>query len=495
MDPQGELFPRPTFGAGFLDQHAGRVITDVHFAAVELVANAWDAGADEVRIDWPSDRGGVVRVADNGTGMTSDEFAKRWNEISYNRLEEQGSSVLFPPGSRHRRRVAFGRNGLGRHAMFHFAPEYDVETAKDGVLARFRVARSTGEAPFRITSLGTEPADATGTALSATCDRELIPENELADLIGSRFVVDPEFKIYINDHQVTLTDLEHLSVIGLLDVPGVGSLTIRRFDSQVAGRTSKQSGVAWWVNRRPVGTPSWDVYDGALLDARTSTGKRFVYVVEANQLAPVVRSDWSGFHATVESQIARRAVSEYVRNDLSAVTADVRKERKLQALRANRSVLQGLPSLAQETLAQFAEQVQVSSPTMTPRDLENAVRVLGQLEQARTGYDLLGKLAQLNPQDLDALDQILKDWSVQDAKRVLDELRYRLKLIVELEALVDNHTTDELHDLQPVFERGLWIFGPSFESVSFTSNRTLATVVRAHLGGGVVNNPRSQMCT
>jgi hypothetical protein len=61
---------------------------------------------------------------------------------------------------------------------------------------------------------------------------------------------------------------------------------------------------------------------------------------------------------------------------------------------------------------------------------------------------------------------------------------------VELENLVEKHTTDELHDLQPLFERGLWIFGPFFESISFASNRTLATVVKSHLGDAVLDSPR-----
>lgn len=490
MPHQVEIFARPTFGAGFLDQHAGRVISDVHFAAVELVANAWDAGADSVWIDWPAEIGDEVSFSDNGTGMTPEEFAKRWNEISYNRLDNQGPYVEFPEGVARGKRVAFGRNGLGRHAMFHFASEYIVETTKAGVQSRFRVSRSTGLSPFKIDPLEQVPSGDHGTILTATTDRPLIPQGELADLIGSRFVVDPQFKIYVNGDQVTLTDLEHLSVIGTLSVPEVGELTVRRFDSQIAGRTSKQSGVAFWVNRRPVGTPTWEVFDGALLDARTNTGRRFVYVVEADALVDDVRPDWSGFYATPRSNATRRAVSEYVRNDLRAVTSDVRKERKLKALQANRGAIQKLPLIAQESVARFAEEVQVRSPTITPKDLQNAVQVLAQLEQSRSGYGLLQKLADLDEADLDALDDLLAEWSVQDAKRVLDELRYRLKLIVELESLVEKHTTDELHDLQPLFERGLWIFGPFFESISFTSNRTLATVVKNYLGEAVLTSPR-----
>jgi hypothetical protein len=118
------------------------------------------------------------------------------------------------------------------------------------------------------------------------------------------------------------------------------------------------------------------------------------------------------------------------------------------------------------------------------------VEVLAKLERARSGYDLLERLGALQPADLDKLDSILEDWTVSDIKRVLGELRYRLDLIAQLEKLVDARTTDELHDLQPIFERGLWIFGPEFESVSFVSNRSLATVVQEFFDKAALRTPR-----
>jgi len=52
-----------------------------------------------------------------------------------------------------------------------------------------------------------------------------------------------------------------------------------------------------------------------------------------------------------------------------------------------------------------------------------------------------------------------------------------LNLIDELERMVEIKS-DELHQLQPLFERGLWIFGPEYESVHFISNKTLTTTIK-----------------
>jgi hypothetical protein len=55
-------------------------------------------------------------------------------------------------------------------------------------------------------------------------------------------------------------------------------------------------------------------------------------------------------------------------------------------------------------------------------------------------------------------------------------------LIERLEQVVEDPSSDELHEIQPLFARGLWIFGPEYESVHFTSNQTLLTVIRNLFG-------------
>ena len=377
--------------------------------------------------------------------------------------------------------------------MFCFANEYFVETRKAGRMVTFRVSRRSGQSPFGFDLVQKGEASDHGTRIYTGIQTAVISPDTVAELIGSRFVADPDFRILVNGQTVTLTDLEHLCE--RYDVPIEGSDTVvvvRRFDSERGDRTSKQHGVAWWVNRRLVGNPSWDVYDRPLLDARTATAKRFTYVVEADALAPAVRPDWSGFYASEEVDRVRKGVSEFVSGDLRGVTQDIRKERKRAALSESRQTIKSLPPLSQEQIATFAEEVQVKCPTLGERDLNNAVSVLAGLEKARSQYALLEKLATLKPHDLDALDQILEEWSVSDIKRVLGELRYRLDLIAQLEKLVDDAHADELHDLQPLFERGLWMFGPEFESISFISNRTLATVVEAFFGSAALSTPRKR---
>ncbi len=197
--PALQLSLAPTFGAQFLAQHAGQVIADPQVAIVELVANAWDAGADRVSIAWPTASKTLLAVEDNGTGMTAEQFAFRWKMLSYTRTEFQGTAVEFPKGVRHRPRAAFGRNGIGRHAMFCFADEYTVETSCEGKLSSYLVRRGAGLAPFDIEPRRQQAADPDdhGTRIWTNALSVGLTPTDIAELIGSRFVADPDFQILV----------------------------------------------------------------------------------------------------------------------------------------------------------------------------------------------------------------------------------------------------------------------------------------------------------
>ena len=280
----GQLLPR--FAEGFLKDHAGQIISNAHVAIIEIVANCWDAGADRVDIEWPEAAPGPFTVRDNGTGMTAAEFEARWVELAYSRLVYQGEDVEFPPENRHSLRKAFGRNGKGRHAFFCFSDEYVVITSRHGEVSAFRVRRSNwSTTPFTIERANDDGAVGHGTMVRANVDNNHLEIGELRELIGSKFLVDPAFSIYVNGAQVELTDLAHVSEVEVINVGNYGSVTIRRLDTQVPGRTTRLNGVAWWVNKRIVGEPSWRGVEGPYLDGRSQEARRYTFVVEADFLA------------------------------------------------------------------------------------------------------------------------------------------------------------------------------------------------------------------
>jgi len=117
--------------------------------------------------------------------------------------------------------------------------------------------------------------------------------------------------------------------------------------------------------------------------------------------------------------------------------------------------------------------------------LTQVAGILANLEASSSKYALIGKLHDLPPGDLDALYQLLTDWTLRVAKDALDQIQTRLKLIRQMHETLRDETADEVRDLQPLFDRSLWVFGPEFESIEFTSNRTMATVITKLFKGDI----------
>ena len=480
------------FGLDFLHDHAGHLISEPRIAIVELIANAYDAGATEAKVSWPEDGGGHFEVLDNGTGMTLDEFHRRWRTLCYNRMYEQGALVTFPPGVAQGKRIAFGTSGKGRHSAFCFADAYQVDTWKDGQALTARIAMTQGgNEPFHCKIQSQTKKRGHGTRISAEVTRKLIPVQQIREWIGSKFIVDPSFAIIINGQQLQLPDLKALQS-GELVIEPHGKVIIHQIDATAQDRSTRLRGITWWVNRRMVGQPSWDGLDerGAILDGRTAAAKRYSFVVEADILKADVKVDWTGFHESARCNAVREAVRINVIRALNDLLAGTRKERKKAALAENRTALGDLSRLSRKVLGQFVDEIQEKCPTLSQGDLARTVEVFAKMEQARSGYDLLYRLATCSPDDLDTWNRLMQEWTASNAEVVLRELGRRLELIRQLQELVHTTTADELHDLQPLFARGLWIFGPEYEAVDFASNRGMATVIRKLLGGTDSEIPR-----
>jgi hypothetical protein len=171
-------------------------------------------------------------------------------------------------------------------------------------------------------------------------------------------------------------------------------------------------------------------------------------------------------------------VHRFVIKTLGELMSETRKTRKVEALVRSREILRDLPSVSKAAVGKFVDEVQERCPTLSPRGLAKTVEIFSKLEQSKAGYDLLTQLVACSPDDLDTWNRLMRSWDAGTAEIVFNELEKRLTLVKRLTDTVGKTTSDELHVLQPLFERGLWIFGPEYEGIEFRSNRGMAEVVR-----------------
>ena len=119
-----------TIGLNVLEHLGINLYSNIPAVLSELVANAWDADATEVRVDW-KDNNEIV-IQDNGTGMTRDDINSRFLLVGYRRRDKQ-------PGKTKLGRCPMGRKGIGKLSSFSIAEVIDVETAKAGGREAFRM--------------------------------------------------------------------------------------------------------------------------------------------------------------------------------------------------------------------------------------------------------------------------------------------------------------------------------------------------------------------
>jgi len=478
--PQQQLL----FDSRFLEQYAGRTLLhDPVSAIVELVANGWDAGATRVDIDWPVVSGDLLRVRDNGEGMTEDQFLRRWLTLSYDRVREQGETVTVVGKPGLPRRHTFGRNGIGRFAAFCFGQEYTVITAAAGKQVTYAVRRGI-EKPIVLEKRGEVDEASTGTSIEVVRGgQSSLPADTIRAELGKRFLTDPAFEVAVNSERVDFEDIGQRGVETFhVPVDGQPPIRILMIDTERTDRSTKQHGVAWHVNGRLVGKCGWsgNGFDD-LVDGRRIEAKRYTFIIFADSLASTdaVKADWSGFNEdNVTYQKVRERVLPALRERLLGLAKDRREETTRELRRSNRETLRQMTPLSRQKWNEFVVQAQEECPSLSQPELQSLSGVLANLEISHSRYSLLHKLHELTPDQLDDLHKILEDWTVDMAKVVLDELKGRLRLVDELRRKTSTTDTLEVQELQPLFYQGLWIFGPEFETIEFTSNEGMTSVIQ-----------------
>jgi len=476
------------FDDRFLDKYAGPIISDPAVAIVELVANAWDAYATRVDIIWPKRSQNIAfSITDNGKGMTPAQFERRWKTLDYNRLADEGNKSAPPADlADFAPRSPYGRNGKGRHAAFKFSDPYRVRTWRDGVETVYEVRRGTTQ-PFDVKEISSRgEVSGHGTEITATaCEGTSMDADTVREIIGTRFLADPNFVVSLDGTLVTFDDIPTHSIQRVpVDVPGYGKVEIVMIDSQKADRTTRQHGIAWRVNTRLVGNPGWvGFYHERILDGRSTEAKRFQFIVSADILENSVQPDWSAFIPSDRAwQATRDAVHAQIKKYLSTFSADRRREAKESVKEQLVKTVRHLPPVGRERWNQFVDEVIDSCPSISTEEVSKVAGILANLELSTSKFGLVEKLHALQPGDLDSLYQLLDDWTLRLAKDALDEIQTRLKLIEDLDNKLRDENMDEVGDLQPLFERSLWVFGPEFESLEFTSNRGMTEVIRKIFG-------------
>ena len=92
----------------------------------EVIANAWDADATEVKVDFDIQQK-TITVTDNGHGMDVNDINDKYLHVGYQKRDRNVSDFRTPSG-----RKPMGRKGIGKLSLFSIANKIFVFTQKKG---------------------------------------------------------------------------------------------------------------------------------------------------------------------------------------------------------------------------------------------------------------------------------------------------------------------------------------------------------------------------
>jgi uncharacterized protein (TIGR02391 family) len=168
-------------------------------ALAELISNAYDADAGEVKIQFYEKASGPesITVIDTGTGMTADDIQEKFLVIGRNRRRLDGDSP-----SKKYKRLPTGKKGLGKLALFGLAKEITVDTVRNGLRNKFildwddlRGAEGIYKPRREIENQKVDKRDGTTIRLSELKRKSSFDLESIADSLSRIFIVDDNFRI------------------------------------------------------------------------------------------------------------------------------------------------------------------------------------------------------------------------------------------------------------------------------------------------------------
>lgn len=172
-------------------------------ALAELISNAYDADASEVVISFHEQNGSPISITvmDDGQGMSSEDIQNKFLVIGRNRRKFEGDEPSPLYG-----RLATGKKGLGKLALFGLSALITVDTVKNGLRNRFnldwdKLLTSDGVYDTQPDLRDEQTGRRKGTTIKLSNLKRKTAFNlkSLADSLSRIFIVDSSFSIILKD--------------------------------------------------------------------------------------------------------------------------------------------------------------------------------------------------------------------------------------------------------------------------------------------------------
>lgn len=451
-------------------------------ALKELVDNAWDADATNVRVALPRPMTDEpIVVEDDGTGMTEEELRRHYLSIAADRRAQRGEFTVLK-----KRRVK-GRKGIGKFAGLMASAEMRIESAARGRRSSFILNLedlSTVEdieqlvLPLQVDDCS--PAEH-GTRITLTRLHQGLAfpsPDKLRQILLQEYGREEDFAIHVDKKKLDVSDLSGTFKERTSQVHGVGPVTVR-FAISDQKTALREPGITVRVGGKAIGKPIFFGLEHCD-DFPPKFLKKMFGEVEADGLLPHVTAGWDSL---VENSELFLELEKYVQPILrEAFREQYGREMQLAQARLQRTIqerLAALPEFKRGYADKAIRKILDKYYGEPENKIEPLVFVLLEALERSDYRMLLEHIADASTRDVCVLADSLADFSLAEMAFLAEQARARSAFLDELDRLCGDEDALEA-PIHKAIERALWIFGPKYSL--FSSNQTLKRQIDEYLG-------------
>lgn len=442
-------------------------------ALKELVDNAWDADAEQVKILLPKPMSGdPIVITDDGTGMTEEELRRHYLSIAKDRRSARGERTTG------KRRQVKGRKGIGKFSGFMAAAVMTVETHARGTLCRIALrlddigrVEDIEQLDIDLQREECEPNRHGTTIILSDLHQGLAyPDaNRLRQVLLQDYGRHDDFAVVVDEKRLDVDDVQGSYSEHQQTLSAVGNVRLRL--SICDGKAAlRQPGITLRVGGKAVGTPSYfGLEDYDFLPPKLL--KRLYGEVDADGLLDHITAGWD---SPVENSEKLKEVTAYVQPIiLGELKAKFRLEIQAAQARMHKAIQERLASLPEfkRTFADRAiKKVLERYFDEPPSKVEMIVGVLLDALERSDYRILLEHIAEATRGDVASIADGLNDFGLAEMAHLVAQAAARQTFLDQLELLARDVSTTEAV-MHKALELNLWVFGAEFSL--FSSNSTL----------------------
>jgi hypothetical protein len=471
----------------------------------ELVANAWDAMATEVKITVPVGSSIIgsdeIVVEDNGHGMSFEEADAQYLLVGRNRRTTEGDKTKAY--GKVRPRKVLGRKGIGKLAGFGIANIVEVRTVKDGEVTQFELdfeemtkgGYIKAYEPKLLKGDGTTTKENNGTKITLRDLKitRVIDEPQFRASLVRRFglLSDPSFSVLLNGKKMEKSEMEFQ-----FRFPKKNG-TWKTENIKGAGK------IKWWIGftPKPIGD---DEARGVVVLARGKlvqapwffdlsggtegqhgmqymTGEVQADFLDETKGEDLVATDRASVLWNEEPAATLRGWGQSKVKELLKEWARNRKKERETRPEIKKYIEYGrnLPDRERQIFTSYVEKL-VSIPQIDEESLLDELVQFG--FNALTNRHFLDVIKQINaasPEDRDKIVDILSEWDIIEAVNAAQQVKGRVEIIQKFEEMVDSGVPEK-PDMQDYLKEHPWLLDPAWTPLHH--EKRLDTLLNEHFG-------------